>query len=113
MNDFVRAPKAYRELIIAAVRATFFHDHKNRIKIEPLSGKRKGVGVNVQDKIEACGCEYLIDASIYYSELRFFKISPTVRDPNKWAAYWVCGKGMKVYGDYDAFEKDIMVLKMT
>jgi hypothetical protein len=104
-NDFVRAEKVYRELLVAHVENLSWREHPSPSV------------VSMQLNIDVLGKVMVINVDRTYrlTEVRFFKIRP--KDfmsgaPGYWSAYWVRGKGMKVYGDPEAFKKDLVLLKM-
>ncbi len=107
-REFVRAPAPYREIILAVVRKDLGLGGRRvvlNILKNPYSNSYKPNKLSV---IDLNGITFRAETRSEYGELDFLKFRP---DNSSWGAYWVRGKGMKVYGDYALFEQDIVLLK--
>jgi hypothetical protein len=131
-SAFKRPSTLYRELLVGVMRV------KYSFALEPNNAGRD---IRIDLDLGTRKCRATMRGESHYHDtairvpLIFFKIGPKMRpevdtskftdedwkewwaidyqtDKNYWHAYWKSGNGMKVYGHMDAFERDLLFLKM-
>jgi hypothetical protein len=106
MTTYIRAPEHHREFLKKFVNDCYREQFKNK------SGPWDKIFVVNSNILGPLKMNVRFDMKYSGVLMSFFSVLSNRKDDDNWGAYWVSGYGMKIYGNYEMFEKDILFLKM-